>query len=181
MTPKLFTAKTIVHTHRNHLNVVFHWFVSQRKKPLPLPYEDMIENYWMLDHYKAYSEDHLQECFTEAELEKLRKYVLNEHNGEVIAAEVTLPVQGVIMGWGAIPVGGAQDFYLLCDEAAYNLDFMVWGYYDLTEAEPAKSWITEEYRELEELTQRALVFLEKLDNADAQELAHEIRRAVGQV
>jgi len=42
------------------------------------------------------------------------------------------------MGYGAVPIGGPEDFYQLCKEEEWTLPFEVWGYYDLRQTHGAR-------------------------------------------
>jgi hypothetical protein len=61
----------------------------------------------------------------------------NQHHGHAEHRRVKLPVPGNIMGYGAIPIGGPEDFYQLCKEEEWTLPFELWGYYDLRQTHGA--------------------------------------------
>ena len=138
---KLFRATTEVSNYKGFNRLHFVWFVESRAKPLPLPYEDLIDGYWSLGrNERGYAEEALQERFTEQEIDQLREYLLLfRSSSPLMVSELELPSKTKDYPpypWGAMTVGGLTDFYMLSDHEDYRLPFSVWGYFDLRDAIP---------------------------------------------
>jgi len=84
----------------------------------------------------GYAEEAIDELFTEDEANQLAAYLdaFGEEHVTTIK-EAALPIPKNMMGVGAIPVGGGDDFYMLCKQQEYFLPFEVWGYFDLVGCE----------------------------------------------
>ena len=137
----LFTVTTTIRAQEFHgcRDVTMRWFVVDRPTPV-VPYSEVVADYAALDDdYKLYVvHDAVDELFTDSEARALVEYMAREHPGDL--HEITparLPLEGNIMGRGAIPVGGPQDFYMLSREDEWTLPFQVYGYYDLERHEAA--------------------------------------------
>jgi hypothetical protein len=133
-----------------HKDVVFFWFVKQRREPVT-PFTDgtPVRGFHLprrlagelVDLSDAYtpedlwsSECALNEMFTLSEAEKLVEY-LRGHGDNPAIHEEESPVECGRMPLLGIPDGGPQGFYRLEETPGYPLSFEVWGYYDLRHAE----------------------------------------------
>lgn len=137
-TPELFHVSSTIMEFHGCKDVCIAWFNTADARP-DLPFAALIEGYDEMDTYfRRYSEGYVSELFTAEQARALVTYLDQHHGHESVQAttRVKLPVPGNIMGCGAIPVGGPQDFYLLCKEEEWTLPFEVWGYYDLRQHEP---------------------------------------------
>jgi hypothetical protein len=133
---KLYHVVTGVDEYHGHKDVCFQWFFAGTR-PSGLPYAELIEDYDPDDENIHYAEGAVDEMFTEDEAKQLKSYLDREHGGSrttIIEAEI--PIPNHLMGHGAIPVGGPQDFYQLHNEDRYDLPFEVMGYFDLRQHEP---------------------------------------------
>jgi hypothetical protein len=128
---ELFQVSTIVKEHRGHKDVPFSWFRNERAKDRP--YAELIKDYRPTDENAFYSELCVDEFFTKDEAEILKGYLGQNHGdaGVNTIKAVKLPLPSNVMGIGAMPVGGNNDFYMLDKEENYSLPFRVWGYLDL--------------------------------------------------
>lgn len=137
---KLYEAYSMIDDYRGFKDVQFHWFVSKRQESIIMP-EKAITGYTKLDERgRFYALDYMNELLTENEVEALRTYLKENHDTDLEAVEVKLPIWGAgTMGVGALPVGGLTDFYMLAYEDNYDLDVPIWGYYDLGSCEEVKT------------------------------------------
>jgi hypothetical protein len=129
---KLYRASTTVREFRGCKNVVFNWFrhaMPQGRRPFAV----LIKDYEPERPLAVYTELLIEELFTSDEARQLKDYVDQHHGreGKTVIKEQPLPVENDMMGYGALAVGGGDDFYSLCEEPAYSLAFKVWGYYNL--------------------------------------------------
>lgn len=134
MTDKLFRVTTVVKEYDGRKDVAFHWFYDGKRTP-PRPYAELVKNYDPTDRNASYSEDCIDEMFTEDEANQLVAYLNRTHgdDGPHIIEEEKLPIANNMMGLGAIAVGGGDDFYMLYNAPEYPLPFKVLGYFDLRE------------------------------------------------
>lgn len=132
---RLYGVKTVVEIYHGHRDVAFHWFACCRRRPLP--YAELIAGYEEADGL-GYAELLLDELFDRTEAEALVAYLDREHRGagKTTIEAVKLPIARNIMGYGAMAVGGSDDFFALDKQPGYSLPFRVWGYYDLRGCEP---------------------------------------------
>jgi hypothetical protein len=128
---KLYDVSTTVREFRGCKNVVFNW-VRHAMPQGRRPYAALIKDYEPGPH-AVYTELLIEELFTSDEARQLKDYLDRHHGreGKTVIKEQPLPVENNMMGYGALGVGGGDDFYLLCEEPAYSLAFKVWGYYNL--------------------------------------------------
>ena len=135
-TMKLFRVVTIVKEYSGCKNVVFNWFYADRRSS-PRPYPELISDYNPSAPYIYYAEASISELFTEDEAAELATYLDRHHGnaGTTTIEEEKLPIPSNVMGCGAIPVGGLQDFYMLHKTPEYSLPFKVLGYFDLRHCE----------------------------------------------
>lgn len=125
---KLYRATTMVDNYHGRDQVCFNWFCSKREQPVA-PYEELIQDY---QPGHLYAEDYVKELLTEAEVEELRAYLAREYGSELDSVkEAELPAPLNFMGYGALPAGGGQDFYMLDRTPGYDLSIPIWAYYDL--------------------------------------------------
>ena len=69
----------------------FHWFIFERPAPIA-PYDKLIEDYYSLDEEKKmYAQEHVDEFFTEEELEALRSY-LSRYNISLAVKKAAIPL-----------------------------------------------------------------------------------------
>jgi hypothetical protein len=142
MTRKLYEVRTVAPEFKGHRNVTIHWFVDRRTTRVQRPYAELIAGYDRAEN-DPYSEGAIDELFSAAEAEAFVDWLKDNRGAtgeDTTVDEAALPISRNLMGFGAIPVGGAQDF-LCMDEVAGNpaaspLGFTVLGYYDLRAYEP---------------------------------------------
>jgi len=139
---QLFRVYSLLPEFDGHKNVAMNWFVSERKEPLVLPYESLIEEY---DASNSYPRGALDEMFTEAEANALVGYLKEFYGDNPKIEKQSLPIPSNRMGNGAIAVGGPQDFLMISKRETYRLPFEVFGYYDLRHA--ADGPFVEHYRQ----------------------------------
>jgi hypothetical protein len=72
-----------------------------------------------------------EETFTEEQAKRLIAYIEGNHKDTEVYMKPAMQPEPHQMGVGAIPVGGGTDFYMFCKEPEYNLDFKVYGYFDV--------------------------------------------------
>ena len=142
-TAKLYRVRTVVPEFKGHRNVTIQWFVHGRTTAAQRPYAELIAGYDPADEDNPYPEGAIHELFSAAEAEAFVGW-LKDNRGvtdeDTTVDEAAMPISNNTLGFGAIPVGGAQDF--LCmdevagDPAASPLGFTVLGYYDLRAYEP---------------------------------------------
>jgi hypothetical protein len=134
---KLYRVRTVVSEFKGHRDVSLDWFVIKRTSSVQRPYAEMIAGY---DPAKKdlYSEDAIDELFSDAEARSFVDWLkANRPEGSNMIAEVALPIPENCMGFGAIAVGGPQDFLEFeLDGALWPLEFTVMGYFDLRAHEP---------------------------------------------
>jgi hypothetical protein len=142
MTMKLYRASTSVPEFKGHRDVTIQWFVDRRVTPAQRPYAELIAGYDPAQN-DPYPEGAIDELFSAAEIEAFVRWLKDNREAtdkDTTVDEQALPISSDIAGFGAIAVGGAQDF--LCmgevagDPAASPLGFTVLGYYDLSASEP---------------------------------------------
>jgi hypothetical protein len=125
---ELFYVTTIVKQYHGCRDVPFVWF---RNDPAEgRPYHELIRDYQPGD---PYPESYIDELFTRDEANAVKAYLDREYGdaGTNTITQVDLPAPNNIIGRGAIPVGGGDDFYMLDKTEGYPLPFSVWGYFDL--------------------------------------------------
>jgi hypothetical protein len=118
------------------------WFVVGRAQrrlfgpdgALGIDYHEVIANHDDApEQLRRYSEDAVEEMFTKQEADTLVAWLKANRPADddnTTIRECALPVENNITGFGAIPVGGQQDFLMTGDAPDYNLPFKVWGYCD---------------------------------------------------
>ena len=113
--------------------MTFIWFYSSKRSQPPGYYAQLIDDYDPSDDRSFCSENCIDEAFTADEARQLKEYLDREHGdaGTTTIREMSLPIPCHRAGWGAIAVGGGDDFYMLFEEAAYSLPFKVEGYFNL--------------------------------------------------
>jgi hypothetical protein len=128
---KLYRVTTKVREFSGCKNVVFNWFNCMPRSRRP--YEGLIKNYEPENDHTIYTELLIEELFTWDEARQLKDYLDRHHGGEgeTASREEPLPVGNNRMGYGALAVGGGDDFYMLYKEPEYSLPFKVSGYYNL--------------------------------------------------
>ena len=133
---KLYKVLTLVRKYHGCKNVRFTWFRCDHGSP-KRPYAELIENYDPAADQVYYSEDAIEQLFTEEEARQLKGYLDREHGHEGVTTieEEQLPIPENVMGVGAMAVGGGDDFYELTKEPEYSLPFKVWGYFNLVGCE----------------------------------------------
>ncbi|MEG6521827.1 hypothetical protein [Desulfotomaculum sp. 1211_IL3151] len=140
---RLFRAWSVVDHYRGQDRVKFDWFAVGRQIPVG-SYEELIENYDEQDQEAWCDQLLLNELFTEAEIGKLKGYLLNNHQLEVQVAEVSLPIKSGGLSHGLQLINGVNGFYSLADEAGYNLDLSILGHFEVAEEALSKALTEEE-------------------------------------
>jgi hypothetical protein len=140
--PKLFSAYSIIDDFCGHGRVKVHWFYCDRIRPI-IPYELLIQNYQPGD---AYTENCINEFFTEYEIDLLREYLWEFHGDKLYPCKVSLPIFEKSAPFSAIGTSSTinfdpktgeahfettADYYELFHEEEYTLPFRVEGYFDL--------------------------------------------------
>jgi hypothetical protein len=133
---KLYSVTSNVKEFHGCKDVTFRWFFAAERAQRR-PYADLIKHYQADDEYRMYSEGYIEELFSEDEARQLKEYLDREHGheGTNSITEERLPIGRNVMGVGAVPVGGGDDFYMLDQEPNYSLPFKVWGYFNLVGCE----------------------------------------------
>jgi hypothetical protein len=141
---KLYHVETIVPEFGGHREVCLSWFVDRRVVSANRPYAELINDYDPDDEYNCYPEGAIYELFSGDEAQAFVAWLkqnVGETDETTKISEVTLPIEGNIMGTGAIPIGGPQGFLKMkevsgSEPAASPLGFTVLGYLDLRAHEP---------------------------------------------
>jgi hypothetical protein len=130
---KLFHVNSTAKEFSDCKDVHFHWFRSHAQLPTREPYAELIKDYDPNADLIGYAEDYIESLFSAEEAEQLKEYLDRKHGheGPTTITEAELPCQANIISFGAMAVGGKDDFYRLCNEAEYSLPFKVWGYFNL--------------------------------------------------
>jgi hypothetical protein len=133
---ELYCVTTITREYRGCKNVTFQWFRSE-PGTTRRPYGELITDYDPRDEHRGYAEGAIDELFTADEAAELAAYLDREHGNHAVTTitKADPPIRNDVMGVGAIPVGGGDDFYMLCEKPGYSLRYKVWGYYDLVGCE----------------------------------------------
>src|SRR5262245_59735695 len=134
---KLYRVGTTCHRFNGHKDVHFEWFLDEPYGE-PRPYAELINGYADEADPPYYPMGAIDELFTLDQAQALVSYLDRVHGdaGEAKITAAKLPIELNMMGVGAIPTGGGQDFYMLAKEDEYNLPFKVYGYFDLRHHEP---------------------------------------------
>jgi hypothetical protein len=77
-----------------------------------------------------YIASYVEQTFSLKYVTKLIEYFGKWEEMKIVITLADKPATN-LMGVGAIPVGGLQDFYMFSSMEGYPLNFKVWGYYDL--------------------------------------------------
>ncbi len=148
----------------------------------PLGFTSEMEDY-------LYIVSQAEQTFTEQQADELIAY-LEAHKGTDAWKEpAEKPVENGI-GFGAIPVGGPQDCYMLYKEDGYNLSFRAEAYYDVRGAEylgrsrsaldGLKEQIDINTRHMsQEELERLIAYLEEKRDFDRQALIRDINHTLG--
>jgi hypothetical protein len=116
--------------------VKINWFVLERSEPL-VPFAAAIQDYAHLDEAeRAFPEEYLNEQFSRAEADALKKYLDRQPLTSTRIDAVELPVMANVSGCQRLPVGKDADFMPLHKGKAYSLPFKVSGYFNVRFAEP---------------------------------------------
>jgi hypothetical protein len=134
---ELYRVMTIVKKYDGCKNVGFEWFRCERRALRS--YADLIEDYDPSAAHVAYPEGCIDEMFELDEGQASKDYIDQNYGkaGITTIEKAELPIPNDMMGVGATPVGGGQDFYRLDKAPNYSLPFKVWGYFDLRGCELA--------------------------------------------
>jgi hypothetical protein len=130
---KLYRVTSRIRRFLNHGGgpVEVLWFVVGRRQPIG-PYDKLIEDY----RGEEWAAKAVNELFRASEARALKEYLLKVHgpgSGSAITVTLTalpVPIRKDALLARDVEIGGHWDFYRLFEEATYNLDFDVWGYYD---------------------------------------------------
>lgn len=141
---KLFrvTSKVNNFSHQNRVydSVEMCWFVVHRESPF-VSYEQIIENYGkQLNNSNPVFENNIKELFTDEEANLLKEYLLRANKQKCEVKRADLLLEAYTLGYGDLVPDYGEGFYNLGDENGYDLPFVVWGYYDITDAEDL-SWL----------------------------------------
>jgi hypothetical protein len=130
---KLYSVTTTAHEYHGCRGVVFHWFRTKPRNE-DRPYAELIQDY---NDGDLYSKNLIDELFAEQEAIDLKEYLDRVHGdaGITTIEEQKLPTPSNMMGYGAMPVGGGDDFYMLHKDPEYSLPFGVEGYFDLVDCD----------------------------------------------
>jgi hypothetical protein len=112
------------------------WFVVERKTPLR-PYNEAIQDYGQLaEKDRAFPEEYVNEQFSRAEAEALKKYLDRRPSVTTQIEAIELPVMANASGCRRLARGGGSDFLSLFLDKGYPLPFKVQGYFSVRLAEP---------------------------------------------
>lgn len=135
---KLYHAHSELDDFHGCDEVTICWLVDHRDEPVA-SYEELIAGYKELDRTgRIYTEGALDELFTVEEVDELREYLLRVYSLELHAKEAALPLPGICMGLGFIPVGGGQHLLTLWQEDGYDLSVPIAGYFDVRQCPPSR-------------------------------------------
>jgi hypothetical protein len=136
---KLYSVTSKATEYHGCKEVPFVWFREGERPGPQRPSAALIKDYDPADDHRFYVEDYIEELFTEDEARQVKDFLDSRYGPDATTTitEVSFPVSNNIMGVGAIPVGGGDDFYMLSKVADYPLPFSVWGYFDLVGCELA--------------------------------------------
>ena len=128
---ELYRVTTLVKKYSGCKNVEFNWFRCEKRASRP--YAELIENYVPSDYNDYSPEECIDEMFELDEAQALKDYIDQNYGeaGVTTIEKATLPIAKNRIGWGGIPAGGGQDFYMLDKAPGYTLPFKVEGYFDL--------------------------------------------------
>jgi hypothetical protein len=150
LTVKLFSASSVVNNFRGHDGVKFNWFYVGRENPVA-PYDRLICGYKCIDkRVRPYFEEHMNELFTEDELEALKAYLLKSpfQGGTLEACEEALPASNLFIPmpfFSGVPIGEGRGLYHPPEEE-HSLPFKVAAYFDLRNC-PASSTLTDDSKQ----------------------------------
>jgi hypothetical protein len=135
---KLFYVELRAHEFHNCKDVpltFFNWEPGQHQRS----YAELIEGYDPQIYGIGYTEDFINELFTEDEAKQLKAYLDQDicTDGDVTTIrEVELPAPNNTGGLGAQPVGGSSDFLMFFKRPDYPLPFKAAAYFDLHSGQP---------------------------------------------
>ncbi len=111
------------------------WFAVERQAP-PAPYGQAIQDYGRLAKgEKAFPEEYVDELFSRAEAEALKRHLDRRREVTTFIEAVELPVLANASGCRRLPRGKGSDFIGLFKEPGYPLPFKVEGYFSVRLAE----------------------------------------------
>ena len=132
----LFQVNTTIAELDGCKDVIIHWYFDQRRDAPLVPYADAIEDYDPRAEDVRYSEDALNEYFSQAEAEAILSWLVRTRPDDRHEARaIRLPIAKIMIGFGHIPVGGPQDTFTRAAEDGRS--FTISGYYDLRDHAPA--------------------------------------------
>jgi len=119
----LYQATSIIKS-KKWGDLTVHWFVWKR------PDQRDVDSLGL----KSLSQrEFVDECFSDIELEELRKYLKDVHGDEIKTNDVDFPIPEDIMPYRMIGEGGGDRLVFLSNDADYPLPFDIWGHYSLFE------------------------------------------------
>lgn len=119
--------------------VKVNWFILDRERPL-VTFAEAIQDYAQLDEKeRAFPEDYLNEQFSLAEAEALKKYLDRQPLTTTRIDAIELPVMPNVSGCRRLAPGQDGDFMPLYKGKSYSLPFAVAGYFNIRFAEPILS------------------------------------------
>jgi len=127
---KLYSAYSVIDKYCGIENVAMFWYCYSRKTPV-LPYSTLIKDYGPEESDIYYSEQYVNELFTEKEIEELREYLSKFYKTELKYTEVTIPYENDNFPKGGVPSGSRNGSMFLCGGSDGDFSIPVCGYYDL--------------------------------------------------
>ncbi len=130
---RLYSAYSIGEMERDRVTyygVRIHWYRLDRTEPV-VPFERLIAGFDRLQEtVRRQAVEQVLRYLTEEEVWGLRTYLRERHGLEVIAEEVSLPIE-VPTGPFYSPYGEVYDFVELSEQEGYPLSYKIWGFYSL--------------------------------------------------
>lgn len=119
-------------------DVYMMWCIEHRKAPV-MPYESCILDYDPEYINKAYSEEAIDELFTEAEVKVFEAYLLLAYGDSILTEEVKLPIEKDTAGRLCCTFGSFHDAIDIYKAPYYCLGFNVVGCFDIRNKEPMET------------------------------------------
>ncbi len=109
---KLFQVNTTVAELDGCKDVIIDWYFDHRRDAPLVPYGEAIEDYDPRAEDVRYSEDALNEYFSQAEAEAMLSWLVRTRPaGHHEVRAIKLPIPNIAIGSAHIPVGGARHIH----------------------------------------------------------------------
>jgi hypothetical protein len=123
-------VNNFIYRGNSYDNLKINWFVINRQEPI-VPFEKAIENYSELPFAaRVNPENFIKQCFTLAEAESLKQYLVSAQKLSAVIEGCLLPVKGHVNGYRDVPPPPGTDYITLHKKPNYNLPFKVEGIFN---------------------------------------------------